>query len=132
MIRSTVVKAILAGICILILGQMLYIGVLVKINQHELLRLVLLAFPTFAAFIAAYLAPRSKLIVGISMAIFGASISMLSAFTYEYFGFHVDHIGGILVTFLILLAYNAAFCVVGTLAGYFLSRKMQKRSKRPI
>jgi hypothetical protein len=129
MIRSTLAKAILAGIGILILGQMLYVGVLVKINQYEVLRFVLLAFPTFAAFIAAYLAPRRKLVVGISMAIFGASISMLSALAYEYFGFHVDHIGGLLATFLILLAYNAAFCVVGSLAGYFLSRKMQRRKQ---
>ena len=82
-----------------------------------------------AVFIAAYLAPRRKLVVGVSMAIFGASISMLSALGYEYFGFHVDHIGGLFATFLILLSYNAAFCVVGSMAGYFLSRKMQKRKQ---
>ena len=121
--RWTVLKAVLAGIGVLALGQMLYVGVLVKINQYELLRFVLLSFPALAAFIAAYLAPSRKLAVGISMAIFAASIGMLSAFGYEYFGLHVDHIGGLLATFLFLLAYSTACSVVGTLAGYFLSRK---------
>ena len=122
MMRWTVVQAALAGIGILILGQILYIGVLVKISEHELLRFALLAFPTFAAFVAAYLAPRRKLVVGISMAIFGASVGMLFALGYEYFGLHVDRIGGLLATFSILLAYNSVFCLVGSLAGYFLSR----------
>ena len=125
MMRWSVAKAVLAGISILMLGQILYIGVLVKISQHELLRFTLLAFPALAAFVAAYLAPRHKLVVGISMAIFGASISMLSALGYKYLGFHVDSIGGVLATFSILFVYNAVFCVVGSLAGYFLSRKKQ-------
>jgi hypothetical protein len=67
MTRWTVPKASLAGIGVFVVGQVLY----VIFSYHELLRLVLLGAPGFAAFVAAYLAPRRKMAVGMSMAIRG-------------------------------------------------------------
>jgi len=124
MMRWTVPKATLAGIGVFILGQVLYVG----FSDHELLRLVLLGTPTFAAFIAAYLAPRWKIVVGMSMAIYGAALGELIARGYEHFGGHVDHIGGLLATLAILLVYHSAFSLVGTVAGAFMSRKSQEHS----
>jgi hypothetical protein len=123
MIRWTILKATLAGICLLIFGQILYIGVLVDIIYHDLLRFMLLFIPVFSAFIASYLAPCRKIVVGISMSIYGAVIGILSAFVYEYFGLHVDHIGGLLSTFVILFAYYVILSIVGSLVGAFLSSK---------
>ena len=123
MMRWTLVQAALAGIGILILGNILYIGVLLEVSEHELLRSVLFTFPTLAAFVAAYLAPHRKLAVGFSMAIFEASLGLLFAFGYEYFGIHIDHIGGLLATFSILLVINSVLCLVGSLAGYLLSQR---------
>jgi hypothetical protein len=123
MIHWTAQRAVLAGIGVLILAQLLYIGVLLKINHHELLRWILLGAPGLAAFIAAYSAPNRKLLIGLSMALYGALIGMLSAIGYEYFGLHVDRIGGLFATFMILLAYYAALSIVGSVAGLFLSRK---------
>ena len=123
MMRWTMPKAMLAGISVLVLAQILYIGVLVKINHHELLRLLLLIAPGLAAFVAAYLAPRRKLLVGLSMAMYGAVIGVLSALGYESFGLHVDRIGGVWATFLILLVYYLVLSLVGSAGGYLLSRK---------
>ena len=121
--RWALAKALIAGISVLILTQVLYIGVLVKINYYELLRWVLLVSPCLAAFSTAYLAPRQKVIWGISMSVFGVVIGMLSAIGYEYFGLTVDHIGGPVATFVILMAYHAPLSIVGSVAGYFLSKK---------
>lgn len=129
MMHRTISKATLAGIGVLILAQALYIGVLVKITHHELLRLLLLIAPSLAAFIAAYLAPRRKLLVGLSMALYGAVIGVLSAFWYESFGLHVDRIGGVWATFLILLVYYLALSLVGGAGGYFLSRNKGLNNK---
>lgn len=123
MIRWTVPKATMVGIGLLVLAQLLYVGVLLKIEYHEFLRLILLGAPGFAAFAAAYLAPCRKLLVGISMALYGAIVAMLSAYIYEQFGLHVDRIGGLSATFVILLAYYAALSVVGGAVAVFLSRR---------
>lgn len=122
MIRWTAPKATLSGIGVFVLGQVLYLA----FSHHELLRIVLLGTPGFAAFVAAYLAPRWKMVVGMSMAIYGAVLGELMARGYEYFGGHADHIGGLVATLLILLAYYGAFSVVGSVTGVFLSRRLSK------
>lgn len=126
MIRWTVPKATLAGVGVFVLGQVLYLA----FSHYDLLRIVLLGTPGFAAFVAAYLAPRWKVAVGMSMAIYGAVLGELMARGYEQFGGHVDHIGGLVATLLILLAYYGAFCVVGSVAGAFLSRRPDQRVRR--
>ena len=121
MINWTLPKAITVGICVFIFAQIMYVGVLVKISHYEILRLILLGSPGFAAFVTAYFAPHQKVVTGTFMAIPGTVIAMLAAFGYEYFGLHVDQIGGLMATFVILITYHAALCVVGSFAGYFLS-----------
>ena len=121
----TTQRAALAGTGVLILGQVLFFG----LSQHEPLRLILLSTPALAAFVAAYFAPRWKILVGLSMAVVGAAIGELMARAYEYLGGHVDHIGGMLATLLVLLAYNGVLSSVGSVAGAFLSRKRSKHAK---
>ena len=116
-------KASLAGIAVFVLGNMLHLA----FSHHELLRLLLLGTPGFAAFVAAYWAPRWKMTVGMSMAIYGTVLGESMARVYEHFGGHVDHIGGVVATLLILLAYYGAVSVVGSLAGVFLSKRLSKR-----
>lgn len=120
MIQWTVLKATLAGIGVFVAGQALYLA----LTHHELLRVVLLGTPGFAAFTTAYLAPRWKVVVGTSMAVYEAVLGELMARGYEHFGGQVDHIGGLVATFLILLAYDAVLGVVGSVAGAFLSRRL--------
>lgn len=122
MSRVTAARAVLAGIGVLVFAQVLYILVLFQIDHYELLRWMLLGAPGLAACITAYLSPNRKLLMGISMALYGAMIGLLSAIGYEYFGLHVDRIGGGLVTFTVLLTYYASLSVVGSVAGIFLSQ----------
>lgn len=119
MIGRSVPRASLAGIAVFVVGNTLYLA----FSHYELLRLVLLGTPGFAAFVAAYWAPRWKMAVGMSMAVYGVVLAELMARVYEYLGGHVDHIGGLTATLLILLAYYGAVSVVGSLAGAFMSKR---------
>ena len=123
MICMTEKKAVLAGIGVLVLAQVLYVGVLVKVGYHEILRSMLLGAPAIAACMAAYLSPSRKMLIGLSMAWCGAVIGLLSAMGYECFGLHVDRIGGLLATFVILLAYYVALSAAGSVVGIVLSRR---------
>lgn len=118
MIRWTILKATLAGIGVFVLGQVLYFG----FSHYELLRTILLGTSAFSAFVAAYFSPRLKIAVGMSMSIYSAVLGELMPNIYEHFGGHVDQIGGLVVTFVILLAYHLPLSIVGGVAGYFLSR----------
>ena len=124
----------MAGIGVLILGHVLWVGVVLDMPYHEWLRLVLLCFPGVAAFFAAYWAPRNKILIGISMAVCGAAIAIVSSAVYESLGFHIDSIGTSMETFLIILIYDAALSVVGTAAGYMLSRgnKLSPLNRRVV
>jgi hypothetical protein len=128
MIQWSTAKAVVLGIAVLILAQILYLGVLLKVEHHELLRALLLFFPGIAAFSTAYLAPDRKMLAGGSMALWGAVISVLSATAYEQLGFPVDRLGGVLATFTIVLAYYAALSFVGSIAGHILSRNKAPKS----
>lgn len=128
MIQWSVLKASLAGVAVFVLGNMLYLA----FSHHELLRLLLLGTPGFAAFVAAYWAPRWKMAVGMSMAVYGAVLGELMARVYESFGGHVDHIGGVMATLLILLGYYGAVSVVGSLAGVFLSKRLSMMANKGV
>ena len=122
MTRWTTTRAKAIGITVLILAQVLYLGVLLKVEHHELLRVMLLFSPGIAAFATAYLAPNRKVLAGSSMAVWGAGISMVSSVAYEMLGLLLDSIGGPLATFAIILAYYAVLSIVGSVAGHILSR----------
>lgn len=61
------------------------------------------------------------------MAIYGTALGELMARVYEHFGGHVDQIGGLLATLVILLAYHSVFSMVGSVGGYLLSRKSKEQ-----
>ena len=128
--RSTVLKATLAGIGVYVLSSILFAGVLLKISHHELLRWILYGTPGYAACIAAYLSPKRKLLIGMSMALYGAVMGPLSTPMYEYFGLPVDYIGTPLETFVIYLVYCAIWAVVGSGMGIVLSQAIHRYSDR--
>lgn len=131
MIRWTTFKALMVGVALLILTQALYVGVMLRVEHHEMLRMMLLLFPGIAALTTAYLAPKNKILAGTSLAVWGAAIAMLSAAIYEQFGLHVDSIGGPLATFAILVVYYFALSIVGSLLGHFLSCNKTCNQNKP-
>jgi hypothetical protein len=129
MIRLTIYRALLAGIGVLVLGQVLYIGVLIKISYYDFLYWMLLGTPALAACIAAYMSPKWKLLTGISMAFFGAAIGVLSAIFYEYSGFPIDHIGSLSETFIIIFIWYAVLSIAGCVVGILLSSGFVQKGK---
>ena len=116
-------RAMLLGIVVLVLAQVLYVGVLQKIPHHEIARSVLLFFPAFAALVSTYYAPSKKIFVGLSMTGYGVLIAMLASSIYRALGFNVDQIGSISETILILTGFYGAMSAFGTLIGVVLSRR---------
>lgn len=122
MSRQTTLRAVAVGISILVLAQVMYLGVLVKVEHHELLRVVLLFSPGVAAFATAFLAPTRKFLAGVSMAVWGTAIALLAAAGYELLGLPVDSIGGPVATMAIVLAYYSLLSILGGAVGHVLSR----------
>jgi len=123
MSRWTVSGAMLAGIGILLVMHFMYILVMVDARRYELLRLVLFGFPVVASFLVAFLAPRWKFVLAMSLSVFGATIGLISMRIYERLGLHVDNIGGLLETFVILLVFHCFMCSIGGVVGALSSRK---------
>ena len=88
-------KAIIIGSLIFIISQFVYTGVLMKIHHHEILRLILMATPSIAVFVSIITSRDNEKFIALIMILIGAVISILSSFIYEYFGFNVDHFGGL-------------------------------------
>ena len=127
--RLTVPRAMMAGIGILILDLILYSWVLLAANSHEFLRYISLSAPGLAACVTAYLSSRQKLLVGMSMAVYGALGGMLSDPLYEYFGLYIDHVGTPLETFVIRLVYCSALAALGSVVGIVLSRIIHDKER---
>jgi hypothetical protein len=118
----TMTKAWLLGLALLVAGHLLWWGVLLDGAYSEALRVALFFVPAVAAFLVAYLAPRRKLLLGISMGLCGALIGFAAMAGYEHLGYHIDKIGGPLATLAILLAIHLGYSSVGSIAGYFTWR----------
>ena len=131
MIRVTVLRAVLAGIVVFALAQVYMFWYWSELIHLGLLGLMKLGIPVFAASITAYLSPHWKLLTGTSLAFYEAVIWTLSPIVCEYFGVHLDLIGGPLMTFVIYLAYFAPLSVIGSVIGIVLSRKFGNRGQPP-
>jgi len=130
MIRITTSRAVLAGIVVFVLAQVCMLGYWSEISPLGLLHLIQFGIPVFAASITAYLSPRWKLLTGTSLAFYGAVIGVLLPIVYEYFGVHIDRIGGALMTFVIHLAYFIPLSVMGSVVGIILSRKFDVTNEK--
>lgn len=131
MIRWTVPKALIAGVGVLIVTAVaLTSEVLPSYYFRDWVRFI---SPGLAGFTAAYLAPRWKVMAGISIAILGPIIGALWYVVYHYLyeatdPYHYLHgLWGYFVMHFLLFIYPT---VVGALLGYFLSRirSIQKKS----
>lgn len=118
-------KAFLTGISIYTFGCIIYIVTL----GHELIQLIeliLLGTPGFSAFVAVYLSPRHKIAMGPLLAVCQTLIGQLMAYFYKSFGGHVDNIGDIFTTLLIIFLYNLTLCVIGSIFGLICGKIYKK------
>jgi hypothetical protein len=118
--RWTMTKAWLVGVALIVLAHLLWWVVLMEVPLGGVLRVLLYVLPVLAAFTVAYLAPRQKLLLGMSMSLCGALLGFLAMNGYARLGYHIDNIGGPLATLAILFALHLGYAAVGTTAGYLV------------
>ena len=122
-------KAIITGLIVIILFDAGF--ELRPLYQFSLALWVCYLGPPMAAFVVAYLAPRNKRIIGLSMALWGAALSDLLPLFYDLIGLPVDHIGlkGNVIRFFMNLVIYGFLCAIGSALGYLLSQPRSEALK---
>ena len=118
------IKAWSIGFIILFIADMMVV-VATLFNYHpRALMLLLRISPFVASFVAAYLSPRNKFTLGMSLAIPTAILGLVVTIAYQLFGKEVDFAGfqGGFILFAVSLAYGFILCSFGGVAGYLLAR----------
>ncbi|MGO9380137.1 MAG: hypothetical protein ACLPN1_13315 [Dissulfurispiraceae bacterium] len=111
------------GFMILFIVDMMVVAATLMNFHPPALMLLLRISPFIASFVTAYLLPRKKFILGMSLAIPTAILSLVVTIVYQLLGRAVDFAGfeGGLILFAVSLAYGFILCSVGGVAGYFLA-----------
>jgi len=89
------------------------------------LMLLLWLSPVIAAFVTAYLAPRKKILLGMSMAPLSLFFSIAFTFLFEALGERGDHfdaLGTLMITVLAFVFY-CGLCALGVALGCSLSNR---------
>ena len=123
--KSTMFRAWSAGVGILVMGYMAWFAFLQLENFSESLVLLLWLSPLISAFVSSYLGPSKKILLGTSMAVPAAILAvMLNSFD-QFLGNAVDFPGiqGGLILFATTLIYAGILSVIGSVLGYFITRK---------
>ena len=125
MLPGPVLRAWLAGVMVLVVANGAWF---VSLQAHKFsssLIWLLWISPLIAAFVSAYLSPRKKILLGISLAIPAAVLAVALNVTYELLGNAVDFPGvrGGTILFVITLGYSAMLCALGGGAGYYLAKR---------
>ena len=79
MIRWTILKAVLLGVGTLVAAHLIYLFDLMTPGPQEFLDVALLLVPGVASFASTYVAPKRKVLVGMSLALFGPIVAMIAA-----------------------------------------------------
>lgn len=125
MLSRPVLRAWLVGVAVLIVANG---GWFVSLHAHkfsETLVWLLWVSPLIAAFVSAYLSPRKKILLGVSLAIPAATLIVVLNTIYELLGNAVDFPGvrGGTILFVVTLGYSVVLCALGGGAGYYLTKK---------
>jgi len=118
------IKAWGLGIVILLVSDVVWLIALQPAVFSGVFIILMQVSPFIASSTSAYLAPRNKICLATSLAIPAALLILVLNFMYQIFGRGVDFPGlrGGLILFIITLLYCGVLCVLGGIAGYFLSK----------
>ena len=119
--------ALVVGVGLLIAAYGLWFATLQGEQFSEFNVLILWVSPFIAAFVSAYLAPRYKLLLGISMVLPTAILSVALNYLYQVQGSSVDFPGGhgAMILFMTTLLYSSILCSIGAVIGRALSIKKE-------
>lgn len=102
-----------------------------QVSQYsEALVFLLWLSPFIAALVSAYLAPRKKILLGMSMVLPTTILAVTLNFVIQWLGNAVDFPGarGGLIVFTTTLVYSGFLCGLGSMGGLVLAKKLQKGS----
>ena len=119
-----------AGIVALVYGAWF---IALQASQYsEVLVFLLWLSPLVAALVTAYLAPRRKIMMGMSMVLPTVVLAVTLNFVYQWLGNAVDFPGarGGLLLFATTLVYSAILCGLGSIGGLVLAKKFQAEVKQ--
>ena len=127
----TVFKAWSVGTGILVLVYVAWFIALQSSQYSEVLVLLLWTSPLIAALVSAYLAPRKKILLGMSMVVPTTVLSVTLNFVYQWLGNTVDLPGvrGALILFTTTLVYSGILCWLGSMGGVMLASKSRNGVK---
>ncbi len=110
-------------IILFIVDMMVFLATLINYDPRALM-LPLRISPFVASFVAAYLSPRNKCTLGMSLAIPTAILSLVVTIAYQLLGKAVDFAGfqGGIILFAVSLAYGFILCSLGGAVGCFLAK----------
>lgn len=123
-LSGSILKAWLVGVAVLLVSNGVWFVSLQAHSFSVLLVWLLWISPLIAALVSAYLSPRKKILLGISLAIPAAIFAVALNTIYELLGNAVDFPGlrGGASLFVITLGYSVLLCALGGGVGYYLSR----------
>jgi phosphoglycerol transferase MdoB-like AlkP superfamily enzyme len=116
-------KALMVGFGVLLAAYALWFITLQNSQYSELKVLILWVSPFVAAIVSAFLAPKRKFMLGISMAFPAAILAVGLNYVYQVQGNPVDLPGGsgALILFTTTMIYSGILCGVGAVIGQALS-----------
>ncbi len=123
-------KAWLIGTGIITIAYAAWFIILQASQYSEVLIILLWLSPLVAALVSTYLAPRRKVLLGMSMVISTAVLAVTFNLVYQWLGNAVDFPGmqGGLILFTTTLVYSCILCGLGSMGGLLLSKKFQKKN----
>jgi len=123
-------KAWLIGVALLLLAQVVWFGLLATGMFSRTAGILMLSAPGAAGFITAYLAPKRKILLGVSLAFPGAMIVSMVNWAYEAAGHAVDFSGirGLVDLSVLTFLQDLVLCLIGASVAWFTVRIGVSRS----
>ena len=118
------VKAWVVGVGVLLAALLAWEALLQLEIFSQAMAIILWLSPGAAAFVAAYLAPTRKFLLGASMGTAMALLWVAFNAASQLWGKAVDFpgLGGAAILFMLTFAYATAVASLGALVGYFVTR----------
>lgn len=125
------IKALVVGAGLLMAASGLWSATLQNEQFSEFNVIILWSSPFIAAFVSAYPAPNNKLLLGISMALPTAFLSVALNYFYQAQGNSVDFPGsrGAMILFMATILYGGIPCSIGAVIGRALSNKKMENTE---
>ncbi len=123
--KRSILSALFLGVALLVVAHVGWAFAYRAGTYPETLDWSLRLLPLVAAFVAAFVAPSGKWLVGMSMVLFGTAMTVLTNYLMHVLGIRTDFPGVAGTLAMLLPAFLTYFvlCAIGSAAGVWYSRR---------